>query len=61
MQQLFEVEKQGWRQEVSSIREHFARFGEHLPHELAHELLELEQRLEAEPAQGGPGRTAMAG
>ena len=34
-----------WRAELPLIAEHYARFGDRLPHELAEELDALERRL----------------
>jgi phosphoenolpyruvate carboxykinase (GTP) len=42
---LFEINAESWRTEASSIREGYARFGDHLPFELRDELDELEKRL----------------
>ncbi len=42
---LLSVEVDGWLAEVPSIREHFARFGSHLPEGLKREVTELEERL----------------
>jgi GTP-dependent phosphoenolpyruvate carboxykinase len=39
------VDLEGWHAEISSIREHFARFGSHLPEGLNREVAELEDRL----------------
>ena len=39
------VDPDEWRRELSTIREHFDRFGEHLPAELREQLDALEQRL----------------
>jgi phosphoenolpyruvate carboxykinase (GTP) len=43
--QLLSVDVDGWLAEVPLIREHFARFGHHLPEGLAQEVSELEERL----------------
>jgi phosphoenolpyruvate carboxykinase (GTP) len=45
--QLLSVDVDGWLAEVPLIREHFAKFGEHLPEGLQREVDELEQRLKA--------------
>jgi phosphoenolpyruvate carboxykinase (GTP) len=45
MEELLSVDRGGWRQEVSLIREHYARFGDRLPAELAQHLATLERRL----------------
>ena len=42
---ILEVDKEGWKAEVELIDEHFARFGSHLPKELADELVGLKERL----------------
>ena len=45
MSELLTVNKEEWKKEVSSIREHYAKFGDRLPQELKKELDELEKRL----------------
>jgi phosphoenolpyruvate carboxykinase (GTP) len=45
--ELLSVDVEGWLAEVPLIREHFARFGTHLPPALAEEVDRLEQRLKA--------------
>jgi phosphoenolpyruvate carboxykinase (GTP) len=45
MAELLEVNKEDWLKEVASIREHYAKFGDHLPKELAAQLEALEKRL----------------
>jgi phosphoenolpyruvate carboxykinase (GTP) len=45
MQALNSVDKEGWKAEVPSIREHYATFGGRLPKQLADELDALERRL----------------
>jgi len=47
VQALLSVDIKGWLEEVPRIREHFAKFGSHLPEELNAELRGLEERLEA--------------
>jgi phosphoenolpyruvate carboxykinase (GTP) len=42
---LLSVDLEGWHAEIPSIREHFARFGTHLPDGLNREVAELEDRL----------------
>jgi phosphoenolpyruvate carboxykinase (GTP) len=42
---LLGVDVEGWLAEIPSIREHFAKFGSHLPEGLNREVDELEQRL----------------
>ena len=44
---LLGVDVQGWLNEVSRIREHFAKFGDRLPKGLQDELAGLERRLQA--------------
>jgi phosphoenolpyruvate carboxykinase (GTP) len=44
---LLSVDVDGWLAEVPLIREHFARFGNHLPQGLRDEVDRLEQRLKA--------------
>ncbi len=45
MQALNSVDKEGWKAELPSIREHYATFGDRLPKQLADELSALERRL----------------
>jgi phosphoenolpyruvate carboxykinase (GTP) len=47
LEKLLSVDVQGWLAEVPLIREHFARFGAHLPNGLRDEVDKLEQRLKA--------------
>jgi phosphoenolpyruvate carboxykinase (GTP) len=47
LDELLSVDIEGWRAEVPSIKEHFARFGTHLPEGLNAEVKALEQRLQA--------------
>jgi phosphoenolpyruvate carboxykinase (GTP) len=44
---LLSVDIDGWLAEVPRINEHFAKFGDHLPQGLRHEVEELEKRLTA--------------
>ncbi len=44
---LLSVDIDGWLAEVPLIRQHFAKFGSHLPEGLNREVTELEERLEA--------------
>ena len=44
---LLSVDLDGWLAEVPLIREHFAKFGSHMPEGLNRELAELEARLKA--------------
>ena len=45
MAKVLEVNNDDWKAEVALIEEHFARFGNHLPKELATELVGLKNRL----------------
>ena len=45
MKSLNSVDKEGWKAELPSIREHYATFGDRLPKALSDELDALEQRL----------------
>jgi phosphoenolpyruvate carboxykinase (GTP) len=45
--ELLSVDIEGWLAEVPLIREHFAKFGKHLPEGLNQEVNELERRLKA--------------
>jgi phosphoenolpyruvate carboxykinase (GTP) len=45
--ELLSVDVEGWTKELPSIREHYAKFGEHLPKAMEQELAELEKRLQA--------------
>jgi phosphoenolpyruvate carboxykinase (GTP) len=45
MARLLSVDVEGWRAEVPLIREHFAKFGDHLPAGLKQEVDNLEKRL----------------
>jgi len=45
MEELLRVDLDGWRAEVPLIREHFARFGDHVPAGMWTELAALEARL----------------
>lgn len=47
MKELLKVDRQEWLNEVVSIREHYAKFGDKLPKELAAQLDALESRLNA--------------
>jgi phosphoenolpyruvate carboxykinase (GTP) len=44
---LLRVEVEGWLQEIPSIKEYYAQFGDRLPNELLDEVEQLEQRLQA--------------
>jgi phosphoenolpyruvate carboxykinase (GTP) len=50
---LLSVDIDGWLEEIPLIREHFAKFGNHLPEGLTRELEELEQRLRKSTARAG--------
>jgi phosphoenolpyruvate carboxykinase (GTP) len=45
MAELLKADRDGWRAEIPSIKEHFDSFGDKLPPALAEELAALEQRL----------------
>src|SRR5213595_3479113 len=45
LEKLLSVDVEGWLGEVPRIREHFAKFADHLPEALGRELQSLEQRL----------------
>jgi phosphoenolpyruvate carboxykinase (GTP) len=45
MEQLLAVDVDGWKQQLPQIRDHYAKFGNRLPRELAAQLAALEQRL----------------
>lgn len=45
MEELLKVDVQEWLNEIGSIREHYARFGDRLPAVLSEELAALEARL----------------
>jgi phosphoenolpyruvate carboxykinase (GTP) len=47
LEKLLSVDVEGWLGEVPRIREHFAKFGDHLPEALGRELQELELRLQS--------------
>jgi phosphoenolpyruvate carboxykinase (GTP) len=47
MKELLKVDNEEWLNEVASIREHYAKFGEELPKELTAQLAALEVRLRA--------------
>jgi phosphoenolpyruvate carboxykinase (GTP) len=44
-EKLFAVDTAGWKAEIPSMREHFARFGDRMPKGLQDELAALEKRL----------------
>jgi phosphoenolpyruvate carboxykinase (GTP) len=43
--ELLRVDSEEWKIELPAIRQHLARFGEHLPEELRAQLKDLERRL----------------
>ena len=43
--QLLDVDEGDWRQELPSIEEHYAQFGDHLPDALHQQLKDLTERL----------------
>jgi phosphoenolpyruvate carboxykinase (GTP) len=45
MKELLAVDKDSWKTEVESIKEHYAKFGAKLPKELSDELAALEKRF----------------
>jgi len=45
MQRLLDVDVDGWLAEVPLVREHFAKFGSHLPKGMTEEVDKLEARL----------------
>jgi phosphoenolpyruvate carboxykinase (GTP) len=42
---MLSVDEDAWRSEVPLIEDHYAIFGDRLPHELRDELEELQKRL----------------
>ena len=47
MEQLMKVDPEEWRAQLPQVHEHFAKFGDDLPSELAGQLAALETRLKA--------------
>ncbi len=47
MDKLLHVDVDGWLAEVPSIREHFAKFGSHLPEGMNEQMNRLERRVKA--------------
>ena len=45
MKELLKVDVAGWKEEIPSIEEHFAKFGDKLPKGLREELDALRNRL----------------
>lgn len=46
LREIVSVDRDGWRREIASIREHYAKFGDRLPMELNEQLQLLEKRLQ---------------
>jgi phosphoenolpyruvate carboxykinase (GTP) len=46
LEELLRVDADEWRAEISSIRDHYARFGERLPRQLWDELAAMDERLQ---------------
>jgi phosphoenolpyruvate carboxykinase (GTP) len=48
MAELIAVDKEGWKKEISDVREnHYAKFGDKMPKELYDQLAEMEKQLNA--------------
>jgi phosphoenolpyruvate carboxykinase (GTP) len=47
MAKLLEVDHEGWAAQLPQMKEHYAAFGDKLPDEMAQQLADLEQRLDA--------------
>jgi phosphoenolpyruvate carboxykinase (GTP) len=47
LEKLLNVDVAGWQAEVPHIKQHFAKFGSHLPDGLNREVADLEQRLQS--------------
>ncbi|MBE6365823.1 MAG: phosphoenolpyruvate carboxykinase (GTP) [Lentisphaerae bacterium] len=45
LEELLKVDVEGWKKELAMIKEHYAKFGSHLPAELVKQLEALEARL----------------
>jgi phosphoenolpyruvate carboxykinase (GTP) len=45
MKELLSLDLEGWAREIGMIKEHYAKFGDKLPKELADQLTALEARL----------------
>jgi phosphoenolpyruvate carboxykinase (GTP) len=45
LNQLLDVDKDGWKKEVEDVAANYAKFGNHLPAALSKELVELKKRL----------------
>jgi phosphoenolpyruvate carboxykinase (GTP) len=46
MKTLLDVDTEGWKEEIASVKEHLQTFGDHLPQPLRDELTALEKRLQ---------------
>jgi phosphoenolpyruvate carboxykinase (GTP) len=46
-EQLVTIDREVWRQEADSIEQHLQLFGDKLPHDIADQLQQLRERLEA--------------
>ena len=44
---LLSVDKNGWKEEIALIKEHYAQFGDRLPNELKNQLIALEERFQS--------------
>lgn len=44
-EKLFEIDREGWKREIHSLRKYYELFGNHLPKEIENELNGLENRL----------------
>ena len=49
LRELLRVDVAKWKEEIPSIRDHFAQFGDRLPQGLRDELAGLERRLDTVP------------
>ncbi len=47
MEELLKVDKDEWLQEIESVKEHYATYGQRLPKELAAQLEALEKRIKS--------------
>jgi phosphoenolpyruvate carboxykinase (GTP) len=47
LEKLLNVDIAGWQAEVPLIKQHFAKFGSHLPDGLNREVADLDQRLQS--------------
>jgi hypothetical protein len=53
LHELLSVDVEGWLAEIPLIREHFERFGTHLPKDLSRELDDLDRRLRLSTTKTG--------